>query len=68
MYECDFGITLASLLTREGDFGATLGLIRGDFPHMRVTWGNFGVTLDYFWYLGGALGALWLHFGVNLGI
>ena len=30
-YECDFGITLALLLTCEVDFGGTLGSLWGDF-------------------------------------
>ena len=30
-YECDFGVTLASLLTCDVDFGATLGSLWGDF-------------------------------------
>ena len=29
-YECDFGVTLASFLTRDVDFGATLGSLWGD--------------------------------------
>ena len=53
VYECDFGITLVSLLTREGDFGATLALLWGDFPHIYD--GDFGATL----------GALLGYFGIE---
>ena len=53
-FECDFGVTLASLWAQ--------------FLHIRVTlgslWGHFGGTLGPFWVYGGDLSSLWEHYGM----
>ena len=44
-YECEFGVTLASLLTCEIDFGTILGSLWADFRIWGWPWGHFGPTL-----------------------
>ena len=47
--ESDFGATLASFFSYDGDFVVTMGALGGNFWHLRMAlgalWADFGVTL-----------------------
>ena len=67
-HECEIGVTLASLLPCEVDFGATLKSPGPTFVYE----GDPDVTLvppwAYFLHSRVTLGTLWRHFGVNVGM